>query len=93
MRPNTGLAASQVYANFGGLASDSKVRMLNDPLTPRRYLWRLDTTKMTGTTEMPASKESPDAAGLLRKLAELRAEGILTEDEFAAKKAEILRRI
>lgn len=44
-------------------------------------------------TEMPASKESPDAAGLLRKLAELRAEGILTEDEFAAKKAEILRRI
>ena len=42
VRPNTGLAASQVYANFGGLASDSKVRMLNDPLTPRRYLWRLD---------------------------------------------------
>ena len=55
VRPNTGLAAAQVYANFGGLASDSKVRMLNDPLTPRRYLWRLDTTRMTGTTDMPAS--------------------------------------
>lgn len=56
VRPNTGLAAAQVYANFGGLASDSKVRMLNDPITPRRYLWRLDTVRMTGSTEMPASK-------------------------------------
>jgi len=56
VRPNTALAAAQVYANFGGLASDSKVRMLNDPVAPRRYLWRLDTTRMTGTTEMPASK-------------------------------------
>lgn len=58
VRPNTGLAAAQVYANFGGLASDSKVRMLNDPVQPRRYLWRLDTTRMTGTTEMPASKRT-----------------------------------
>jgi len=56
VRPNTGLAAAQVYANFGGLASDAKVRMLNDPITPRRYLWRLDTVRMTGSTEMPASK-------------------------------------
>jgi acetamidase/formamidase len=38
-----------------GLASDSKVRMLNDPIKPRRYLWRLDTTRMTGTTDMSAS--------------------------------------
>ena len=56
VRPNTGLAAAQVYSNFGGLASDSKVRMLNDPIQPRRYLWRLDTTRMTGTTDMPRSK-------------------------------------
>ncbi|HKP28725.1 MAG TPA: acetamidase/formamidase family protein [Gemmatimonadales bacterium] len=55
VRPNTGLAAAQVYSNFGGLASDSKVRMLNDPIQPRRYLWRLDTTRMTGTTDMPRS--------------------------------------
>ena len=38
VRPNTGLAAAQVYVNFGGLASDSKVRMLNDPLPPRNTL-------------------------------------------------------
>jgi acetamidase/formamidase len=55
VRPNTGLAAAQVYSDFGGLASDSKVRMLNDPIKPRRYLWRLDTTRMVGTTDMSAS--------------------------------------
>jgi acetamidase/formamidase len=29
--------------------------MLNDPIKPRRYLWRLDTTRMVGTTDMSAS--------------------------------------
>jgi hypothetical protein len=35
----------------------------------------------------------PDVVELLRKLGDLRAAGVLTEDEFAAKKAELLRRI
>jgi acetamidase/formamidase len=55
VRPNTGLAAAQVYSDFGGLATDSRVRLLNDPIQARRYLWRLDTTRMTGTTEMSRS--------------------------------------
>jgi amidase len=55
VRPNTGLAAAQVYSDFGGLATDSRVRLLNDPIQARRYLWRLDTTRMVGTTEMPRS--------------------------------------
>jgi amidase len=56
VRPNTGLAASQVYSDFGGLATDSRVRMLNEPIPARRYLWRLDTTRMVGVTEMPTSR-------------------------------------
>ena len=56
VHPNAPLAASQVYSDFGGLASDSRVRMLNEPIAARRYLWRLDTTRMVGTTEMPKSK-------------------------------------
>ena len=56
VRPNTGLAASQVYSDFGGLASDARVRMLNQPIPARRYLWRLDTTRMVGVTEMPKSR-------------------------------------
>jgi acetamidase/formamidase len=56
VRPNHSIAASQVYSDFGGLASDDRVRMLNEPIAPRRYLWRLDTTRMVGVTEMPKSR-------------------------------------
>ena len=35
----------------------------------------------------------PDTVDLLHKLGDLRDAGVLTEDEFAAKKAELLRRI
>ena len=55
VRPNHHLAASQLYGDFGGLAMDKTVRFLNEPIEPRRYLWRLDVEKMTGTTELPDS--------------------------------------
>jgi acetamidase/formamidase len=56
VRPNHGLAASQVYSDFGGLATDDRVRLLNQPIPARRYVWRLDTTRMVGVTEMPGSR-------------------------------------
>jgi acetamidase/formamidase len=54
--PNHEIAAAQIYSDFGGLASDARVRMLNDPITARRYIWELDRQKMTGTTELPDSR-------------------------------------
>lgn len=56
VRPNTDLAAAQLYSTFGGLAGDATVRLLNDPIPPRRYLWRLDRQAMTGTTDLPDSR-------------------------------------
>ena len=56
VRPNSPYAASQVYSDFGGLATDARVRLLNEPIPARRYLWALDTVRMTGTTEMPGSR-------------------------------------
>ena len=56
VRPNHGLAASQVYSDFGGLATDTRVRLLNEPIPARRYVWRLDTTRMVGVTDMPRSR-------------------------------------
>ena len=56
VRPNTDLAAAQLYSDFGGLATESRVRMLNDPIPPRRYLWRLDRQRNTATTELPDSR-------------------------------------
>ena len=55
VRPNYRHAASRVSSGFGGLATDSRVRLLNDPIPARRYLWELDTVRMTGRTPMPAS--------------------------------------
>jgi amidase len=55
VQPNHHLAASRVQPNFGGLQTDSRLRLLNDPIPDRRYLWRLDTVRMVGTTEMPNS--------------------------------------
>ena len=56
VRPNHHLAAAQLYEDFGGLASDSRLRLLNDPIPARRYEWHLDLEKMTGTTQLPDSE-------------------------------------
>jgi amidase len=56
VRPNHHLAASRLYSDFGGLATDARVRLLNDPIPARRYVWRLDRERMTGTTTLPDSR-------------------------------------
>src|SRR5688572_22661240 len=53
---NTNLAAANVSGGFGGLQSDSRLRLLNDPIPGRRYLWELDTTRMVGRTTLPDSR-------------------------------------
>jgi acetamidase/formamidase len=56
VQPNYQLAAARVSAGFGGLQTDSRLRLLNPPIGDRRYLWRLDTLNMTGSTPMPNSR-------------------------------------
>ncbi len=56
VRPNHHLAAARLYSNFGGLATDARVRLLNEPIPERRYLWRIDRENMTATTELPDSR-------------------------------------
>jgi acetamidase/formamidase len=56
LRPNWGIAAAQLYTDFGGLATSSRVRMLNEPTPARRYIWKLDTARMTATTTLPDSR-------------------------------------
>jgi amidase len=56
VRPNRDLAAAQIYSNFGGLATDSRLRLLNDPIPASRYEWRLDRDAMTGTVALPDSR-------------------------------------
>jgi len=56
VHPNYKYAAAKLYPDFGGLAADNRVRMLNDPNPAGRYLWQLDTVTMTGTTTLPNSR-------------------------------------
>ncbi len=56
VKPNGDLAGAQIYSDFGGLATDSRLRLLNDPIEARRYEWKLDREAMTGTVELPDSR-------------------------------------
>ena len=56
VQPNYPLAASNVRPTFGGLSADNRLRLLNEPIDSRRYLWRLDPKRMTGKTQLPGSR-------------------------------------
>ena len=42
-------------SGISAVAADSRTRMLNDPLPPRRYEWRLDRARSVGVLDLPAS--------------------------------------
>jgi hypothetical protein len=46
-----------------------------------------------GPPAAPAAQPQDDTASILRKLADLHDEGLLTDEEFAAKRAEVIARI
>lgn len=52
---------------------------------------RSDHRSVTATE--PAADGSPDVPEQTRKLAELHNDGVLTDEEFASKKAELLARM
>jgi acetamidase/formamidase len=56
LAPNRDIAISHVTpAGISGVAGDSRTRMLNDPLPDRRFVWRIDRQRMTGTLDLPNS--------------------------------------
>lgn len=56
LTPNRDVAVSSVVPNgISGVAADSRTRMLNDPLPPRRFVWRLDRQRMVGILDLPKS--------------------------------------
>jgi amidase len=56
LAPNRDVAISNVTPNgISGVAADSRTRMLNEPLMPRRFVWRLDRQRMVGILDLPNS--------------------------------------
>ena len=56
VRPNRNLAPARINPNFGGLASDSRLRLLNPKVPSERYLWRLNLEKNIGSLDLKRSK-------------------------------------
>ncbi len=57
LTPNRDTAISNVTpGGISGVAADSRTRMLNDPLPPRRFVWQLDRQRMVGIIDLPNSK-------------------------------------
>ncbi len=53
-----------------------------------------DLSRLVGDPPLKRGKRAPDApTKLIRELARLRDEGLITEEEFQAKKAELLARL
>lgn len=56
LAPNRDVAISNItQTSISGVAGDSRTRMLNDPLPPRRFVWKLDRQRMVGTLDLPNS--------------------------------------
>jgi acetamidase/formamidase len=57
VRPNRDTAVSNVRPNgISAVAADGRTRMLNDPLPGRRFVWKLDRARNTGSLDIPKSK-------------------------------------
>jgi hypothetical protein len=72
----------------GRLAAVLELVTAAEPAPPETALERPGARAAGASSAAP-----PDVVELLRKLGDLRDAGVLTDDEFAAKKAELLRRI
>jgi acetamidase/formamidase len=72
VRPNRASAVSQLTPNgISAVAGDSRTRMLNEPLGSRRFVWELDTAKLTGRLAMPRSSSKEVVVALRPMLGRL----------------------
>ena len=56
LRVNRDTAVSAIRpAGLSALATDGRLRLLNDPLPARRFVWRLDRTRNVGILDLPDS--------------------------------------
>ena len=77
------------FSTAGGPAGLEMISPLSPPAAHAFKDAAIKAARTAGPT--PASEPAKDFTGTLRKLADLRDAGVLTQEEFAAKKAEILR--
>jgi amidase len=55
VRPNRDSAVSTIGPSLSAVAGDSRLKIINDPIPSKRYLWRLDSQRMVGILDIPNS--------------------------------------
>lgn len=55
VRPNRDSAVSTIGSSLSAVAGDSRLKILNEPIPSKRYLWRLDRQRMVGMLDIPNS--------------------------------------
>jgi amidase len=56
LTPNRDIAVSNITpTSISAVTTDPRNRLLNPPLPPRRFVWRLDRARMVGTLDLPNS--------------------------------------
>ena len=53
--PNRDTAVSTIGPGLSAVAGDSGLKLINEPIPSRRYLWRLDRQRMVGMLDLPNS--------------------------------------
>jgi acetamidase/formamidase len=56
LTPNRDTAISTHRPGFSALTVDKYTPMLNDPVAPQRFVWKLDPARNTGTLALPGSR-------------------------------------
>ncbi len=56
LQPNGPYGPARIRPGFGGLAADSRLRLLNPDIPTERFLWRLDHEKNTALLDLPRSR-------------------------------------
>jgi acetamidase/formamidase len=56
LTPNRDTAISTHRPGFSALTVDKFTPMLNDPVAPQRFIWKLDPVRNTGTLALPGSR-------------------------------------
>ena len=56
IRPNAPTGRSGTSPSYGSLTATNTTPMLHEPVPSLRYIWNIDTEKMTATLDLPKSK-------------------------------------
>jgi hypothetical protein len=88
-----GMGGSKFTIRYGGTTAEIKDLPADQAQAISDKLRELKAAPVTASSTSPKPDAGSDSVDTIRRMAQLRDEGILTEEEFREKKAQLLRRL